>query len=186
LLLVAPSLEEALADVTLGSLRLQATRSNVLAMTLDQKGIENPISVSDDGGGGEIAPIEPQKQEERAKGRADAYRPTMMKPRTVDRVVTRKFLTSITQRLEDAGVKVAWIGAPQASQLDGLDGPESIYPEYEAFVRELAAQLGVEFHDMRHVGGVTNVDFIDADHLSRDGAVKFSRALAEQVVLPEL
>jgi hypothetical protein len=89
----------------------------------------------------------------------------------------------MVSRLRAGGVKVAFIGNPQAPQMAVLDGPDSIYPEFEVYLRELAASMNVSFTSMREMEGVTASDFVDGDHLDRNGSVKFSNKLADEVLL---
>jgi hypothetical protein len=186
LLRAVATFEEASADITLATFRLLATRSYVLASLFDRRGVDPPNNWGKNGGGGGIGPVDPGTQDARARGRAAAYRPTMMKPKSCDREVSASYLRSMTHRLHAEGIDVAFIGAHQARQMDVLDGPDSIYPEYEQFVTELGRELGTGFENFRATDELTNADFVDGDHLNAGGAVKFSRMLADRVIIPRL
>ena len=43
--------------------------------------------------------------------------------------------------------------------------------------------MNVSFTSMREMEGVTASDFVDGDHLDRNGSVKFSNKLADEVLL---
>jgi hypothetical protein len=87
-------------------------------------------------------------------------------------------------RLARAGVKCAMVGNPQAPQLAALNGPESIYPEYAAYLPELGKELGIGFTNFRDMEGLGAADFVDGDHLNSGGSAKYSRKLAEEVIVP--
>lgn len=183
LLSAAPTFEEGANDLVLTAFRLLAIRPNVIAMITELTPAPPVATWPADGGGGGIPPVDASTQDFRARHRAESFKSMMLKPKTVDRVTPRAYLTRMVSRLRAGGVKVAFIGNPQAPQMAVLDGPDSIYPEFEVYLRELAASMNVSFTSMREMEGVTASDFVDGDHLDRNGSVKFSNKLADEVLL---
>jgi hypothetical protein len=182
--MAAPTFDEKCAVVGLGLSRLMATRASVRRALLDFQGPDGPITFPENGGGGGFGAVDPATQDHHAKSRAASYRSFMMKPRTIDKEFTISYFRSIVHRLNAAGVEVAFVGGPQARQMDVLDGPDSIYPEYIETAEALGKELGIGFVNMRAFDGLENTDFVDGDHLNSGGAVKFAKALADRVVIP--
>jgi hypothetical protein len=176
--------EEAGSAVAVGAARLLASRTEVIAAFRDfalppaQTYIANgwnPIAGS----------VSAATQDTRARGRAGAYAELMDKSKGARlRPAPGRFLAAAIRELEDAGVKVADIGTPQARQLDWYHDAAHTYFEYLDTVKRVTADAGVPFVDLDAFPGIENSDFVDGDHLNEAGATKFTRYLAETVVLP--
>jgi hypothetical protein len=184
LLEAAPSFEEVAKDLTLTSFRSLAIRSNVLAALFDRQSPGDPWKPPADGGGGTIGAVDAATQNARATHRAQAFAAQMMKPRYIDRWLPARFISTMVARLARAGVKTAMIGNPQAPQLAVLNGPDSIYPEYAEYLPKLGKELGSGFTNFRDMEGLGAADFVDGDHLNSGGSAKYSRKLAEEVIVP--
>lgn len=180
----APTFEEFSNTVLVGTFRLLAVRPTVIESLTDLKEPWNGATWPPDGGGGNIPPVDPATQNDRATHRMESFKPYMLKPKKVDRDVAPSYLRAIVRRLSAGGVHVAFIGAPQAPQLEELDGPDSIFPEYDELVRALAKELDVPYASFRQMSDVKASDFADGDHLNSGGSVKFSSHLADEVIVP--
>jgi len=180
----APTFEEFSNTVLMGSFRMLAVRPAVLESVFEFKQPWDGATWPLDGGGGTIPQVDPATQNDRATHRAESFKPYMLKPKTVDHSVGPSYLRALVKRLAAGGVHTAFIGAPQAPQLDVLDGPDSIFPEYEELVIALAKELDVPYVSFRHMPDIGATDFADGDHLCSTGSVKFSNRLADEVLVP--
>lgn len=180
----APTFEEFSNTVLMGTFRMLAVRPALLESLSELKQPWDGATWPPDGGGGMIPQVDPATQNDRATHRAESFKPYMLKPKTVDHHVAPSYLRSIVKRLAAGGVHTAFIGAPQAPQLDVLDGPDSIFPEYDELVRSLAKELDVPYASFRQMPDIGTTDFADGDHLCSIGSQKFSRHLADEIIIP--
>jgi hypothetical protein len=130
--------------------------------------------------------VDPATQASRAHHRGLAYRGEMWKPGARLGNEQMGYFLEALRELRDAGVSTFVINTPSASQVDTAYGPESIYDEHVAWVKEQAAKYGATYVDLKRVPGIADVDFSDGDHLSVQGAVRFSEHLAREYILPAL
>lgn len=178
--------EEAFTDLTIGLFQSYGSRTHVLNKLLRN---ETPPWRADPGSNGWVSfgwPVDPGTQNARATGRAAAYAPYFYAPMHFDRKGTHKYFMHAVDRLESRGVKIAIVGTPQARQLDRNNDDVGYYPQYVAYLTEQAKLHGTEFVNFNSFPGLTNADFADGDHLVEMGAAKFSRLLAERVIIPAL
>jgi hypothetical protein len=130
--------------------------------------------------------VDPATQAFRAHHRGLAYRMEMWKPEARFGNEQLGYFLEALRELREAGIATLVINTPSASQVDTAYGPQSIYDEHIAWVREQAARYGATYADLKQVPGVRDEDFSDGDHLSMHGAVRFSEHLAREYLLPAL
>ena len=186
LFLSASDPEEAFTDLTIGLFQSYGARAHVLNQLRRDV---LPEGHADPGTFGWVSfgwPVDFVTQEVRASGRAEAYRPNFYAPKHFDAKRSDRYFVAAMDRLSKAGVKIAIVGTPQARQLDRNHQGASFYPEYVAYLTEQAKRRGTEFANFNDFPELTNADFGDGDHLVESGSVKFSRALAEKVIVPAL
>lgn len=186
LFFAASDAEEAFTDLTVGLFQSYGARTYVLNQVL--RGVK-PQGHADPGRFGWVSfgwSVDPNTQNVRATGRAEAYRPNFYPPKHFDRAGSLRYFTRALARLEGAGVKVAIVGTPQARQLDRNNDAAGYYPEYVTALQAEARAHGTEFVNFNDFPGLTNADFGDGDHLLEGGSVKFSRVLSERVIVPSL
>jgi hypothetical protein len=178
--------EEAGASVVLGLFRVQAQRTEVLAALRDVTS-PAPVSFVNMGWNSMGGRQAPETQNVRARGRAGAYAELMDKEKGAYlHAAPASYLRAAIAELKGAGVRVAVIGTPQARQLDSYHDAAHTYFEYLAAVKGVTSEMGVPFVDLNTFPGLENSDFVDGDHLCEDGARKFTRYLATEVVEPLL
>lgn len=177
--------EEAFTDLTLGAFRLYATRSYVLSRVFDEYVVGAPVDAGQDGWLSFGGMTDANTQNVRATGRARGYHELFNPPYTFDDGTNARYLSKAVDRLRAAGVKVAFYETPQARQLDANHtDPESFYPRYAAHIRAYVEAQGSRYVDLNQFPGLTNLDFVDGDHMCESGAAKFSRVLTERVIEP--
>ncbi len=186
LLLGASDPEEALTDLSACLLQSFGARTYVLNEVLRHQSPSGVVGVGAMGWVSFGSPVGAATQNARATGRAEAYRPNFYPPKHFDRAGTHRYFMRALDRLEAAGVKVAIIGTPQARQLDRNNDAAGYYPEYVAYMTELAQRRGTRFVNFNDFPGLTNLDFADGDHLVEAGARKFSTLLSKHVIEPSL
>jgi hypothetical protein len=133
-----------------------------------------------------IGPAPPAVQQERARSRANGYRTELGRPAARVGEEQLGYLDATLTRLEQAGVPVAVVNTTSASALLEIYGPDSIYGEYLRRVRALVSSHGAPFHDHLRNPVTSDLDFVDGDHMSADGARKYTRWVAAEVILPLL
>ncbi len=95
-------------------------------------------------------------------------------------------LGAILTRCREAGVPLALFEVPTSPILrEHL--PKGAYRRYRAVVARAAEAHGVPFRSVEDLGlELTRRDFREQSHLNQRGATRFTRAVAERVVLPAL
>lgn len=184
MLRTAPTLEEASLGTLYALSRLVAYRPHVLPWLLDDTPIPKDLAGGTRGWVSMGGPVHPLSQDRKAMGRAGGYRDPLHKGRLTTH--NDGYLRELVRSLRARGTQVVFFGEPQARQLDVNHGPDSIVPAYLAHVKRLAEELGTEFIDLNDNAAVENVDFVDGDHLSEPGAVRFTAYLTHRVLVPKL
>jgi hypothetical protein len=133
-----------------------------------------------------IASVDPSTQAARAHHRGLAYRTEMWKPEAHFGNEQMGYFQEALRELREAGVPTLVINTPSASQVEVAYGPHSIYEEHLAWVKAQAERYGARFADLKQVPGLQDSDFVDGDHLSGAGAVKFTEYLTREHLLPML
>ncbi len=178
--------EDAGAAIFLGLFRLQQVRSDVLFAYLNFTA-PPPLRFESMGWNTMGGRVDPDAQNARAVGRATGYANLMDKSKgAFIHPAAVSYLRSAIRDLQNAGIKVAIIGTPQARQLDVYHDAKHTYFEYLDALKQIAAEAGIPFVDCNTFPGLENADFIDGDHLAQDGARKFTQYLAHTVVAPLL
>lgn len=131
------------------------------------------------------APVSAATQAERGRTRGLAYRKELWPPATLGNE-NQGYLREALRALAEARVPVLLVGTPAASQMELSYGPTSLREAHLAYLRAIAAEHGVAFVDLERAPGVTDDDFVDGDHLDRDGAAKLARVLARDHLAPLL
>jgi len=128
--------------------------------------------------------VDARTQHHRALGRAAAYKKELSPPAEVNEEQLAYFAATI-DRLHDAGIKVVVTTSPASTPL----WPNHRLPLYEAsFARAeaIAAERGVPFFDYKETAVVPDPYFSDGDHLTAEGARRYTIQLARNVLVPFL
>ncbi|SEM39624.1 hypothetical protein SAMN05444354_11629 [Stigmatella aurantiaca] len=147
-----------------------------------------PGSAADPGEDGyvRIASVDPYTQAARAQHRGMGYRTEMWKPEAHFGNEQMGYFEEALRELREEGIPTLIINTPSASQVEVAYGPNSLYDEHLAWVKAKAEQYGAKFADLKRVPGLQDADFVDGDHLSVAGAVKFTEYLTREHLLPML
>lgn len=181
-----PNTEEAGNSIAYGASRLLQFRTDVVNAVKDGT-IPPPVAFQDHGWISMGPRLSAVTQDTRAKGRAIAYADLMEKSKGITvRKPPSNYVREAVEVLQRAGVKVAIIGTPQSRQLDWYHDNAHTYYEYIAAVQAIADETHVPFVDLNSFPGLENIDFVDGDHLSEPGAVKFTNYLSATVLAPLL
>lgn len=184
LVAAAPSLDEASADLVLASSRLMASRHRVLPVLLDGARLHPHLGTGDRGWVSLGARVEAPLQDARARSRVAGYATPLLRGKVT--TANDTYLRALASTLRARGTRLAFFGAPQASQLDVNHTPASMVAGYLAHVRRIADEVGAEFIDMNRCPALADADFVDGDHLSEPGSARFSRYLTRELVVPVL
>ncbi|AKU96011.1 hypothetical protein AKJ09_02675 [Labilithrix luteola] len=183
---ILPNTEEAGNSIAYGASRLLQFRTDVVNALKDGT-IPPPLSFQDHGWITMGPRLSATTQDTRARGRAVGYADLMDKSKgSAIRKPSVNFVREAVQVLQRAGVKVAIIGTPQSRQLDWYHDHAHVYYEYIDAVQAIANETNVPFVDLNSFPGLENIDFVDGDHLSEPGAVKFTNYLSATVLAPLL
>lgn len=128
--------------------------------------------------------VDARTQHARALGRAAAYKNELGPPAEVNEEQLAYFAATL-DRLHAAGVKVLVSTSPASSPL----WPNHRLPLYRASfarARALAAERGVPFLTYEDTAVVPDPYFSDGDHLTADGARRYTVQLARNVLVPFL
>lgn len=96
-----------------------------------------------------------------------------------------EYLRKLIALAQAHGIKVALVTSP----LDAMyfkDVSASTWNEIIAYWRSVARATGVPYYDESHAPGYTNMDFVDPQHPSIEGAHRFSTWMARTIVGPAL
>ncbi len=184
LVLAASSPEETFADVSFGLFKLEALRTQVLAVLSEPRAPGAPGDIGVRGWVSLGERVDAATQDTRARGRANGYTPGLHSNNGKASAVADRYLRAAIKTLQRSGIRVALIGAPQARQLDINHDGASIYADYVEHLTAIAREFSIPFMDMNAPPVVDNVDFEDGDHLSEPGATKFSWYVAHNIVSP--
>jgi hypothetical protein len=180
------STEDALSTPFYGASRLLAFRSELITAVHDIT-LPPVITFPDRGFVSLGGPVAPATQDVRAKGRAVPYADLMDKSKGATlHAFPCKLLDQAVTELQRAGVNVVIMATPQAGQLEWYLDEKHVYFEYLAEVQRIADKHHVPFVDMHRPRGIDDTDFMDGDHLSEAGGVKFTRLVAAEIVAPLL
>jgi hypothetical protein len=184
LVLSASTFEEASADIALSLFKLQAQRTHMMAIIREPRA---PGSTEATGSHGWVSlggRVDADTQNSRAKGRAGGYYPSMHTNHGKASYTADRYLRYSITKLQKAGIRVAIMGSPQASQLDANYDADSIYQDYIAHLQAISKDLDAPFLNANDCPVVTDGDYTDGDHLSEPGAKKLSAYVAHNVVVP--
>ncbi len=85
------------------------------------------------------------------------------------------------------GFRLVVINPPVTDDYRSLVFPEAITAEYLRFMAEAERSEEFDFYNLdRGIPRLTDADFLDLGHLNSDGARKFSRHVAAEILLPIL
>ncbi len=118
--------------------------------------------------------------------RAAVYARETRRPQAELDVQQRRYLETTIERLHEHGVQVALVTSPVAVATRFNDGRRAIYGEYREMLDEIAAEHGVPLADHREQGVLPDYYFVDGDHATEAGALRYSTYLAQTVVAPVL
>ena len=94
-------------------------------------------------------------------------------------------LENLAQTLQRKGIKLTLITIPvDRSYGDGMDA--IAYGRMQSALQKLCASNHLEYKNYSFDNRFTDTDFIDSNHLTLNGAKKFSRILREDVAAPQL
>ncbi|PKN54391.1 MAG: hypothetical protein CVU56_26815 [Deltaproteobacteria bacterium HGW-Deltaproteobacteria-14] len=130
------------------------------------------------------ARVDARTQHARALGRAAAYKKELSPPAEVNEEQLAYFAATL-DRLQGAGVKVLVSTSPASTPLR----PNHDLPLYRASfarARAIAAERGVPFYAYEDTATVADPYFSDGDHLTAEGARRYSVQLARDVLVPFL
>jgi hypothetical protein len=125
-------------------------------------------------------------QDARARMRGDGYRIELLRPEAQFGNEHMGYFVEALRQLKSAGVKTLVLNSLSATQVDIAYGPMSIYEEHIAWTRARVAEFGAIWADVKRSPAITDVDFVDGDHLGGSGAHRFSAWLAHEHVVPAL
>ncbi|MCP3098800.1 DUF1574 domain-containing protein [Myxococcus sp. K15C18031901] len=160
-------------------------RPQVVQAVLEHREAGRPADTGEDGYV-RLSGVDATTQAARARQRGQGYRTEMKKPEARFGNEQMGYFEQALRELRDAGVATLVINTPSASQVDMAYGPDSLYDEHLAWVKERAARYGARFADLKTVPGLGDRDFTDGDHLSAVGAQKFTEHLTREHLLPML
>ncbi|MEI8256668.1 MAG: hypothetical protein WCJ30_13420 [Deltaproteobacteria bacterium] len=175
---------EDLATITTANLfHLFNYRARLLRIVLNGEGVAAP-TVPGIQGYGPIASVTPDVQDSRARHRLLGYANEMHRMSAHFGNEQIGYFRECLRRLREAGIRTVLMNSPSSTQLDAAYGPESMYAQHMAFVRAEARAYGLPFIDVEHSPAITDADFTDGDHLSVQGAARFSEWLARVHIAP--
>jgi hypothetical protein len=95
-------------------------------------------------------------------------------------------LRDIAKLCAEAGVELVLVSAPISDDLARLK-PAGLMERFDGTVRTVAEEMGVRYLTAADLGvSLDRGDFREQSHLNRNGAEKMTRALVEQIIVPEL
>jgi hypothetical protein len=92
-------------------------------------------------------------------------------------------LEDMVTSLRERGARVVLVSAPMAEALYTQFDPVRV-ARMQAIINDFKARYGIEYFDFTADPRFTQDDFHDVDHLSKEGAEKFSRILNDEVIRP--
>lgn len=160
----------------------QRVRRGVLAKLFDGVAPGPPEDLGDHGYR-RAGRVDAATQKARARGRAAGYHAELVDAELNEEQLG--YFDATLARLTGAGVKVIVVTTPKSTP---LFANLSLPVVAEAFrrVRDIAASYGVEVVAYRDTAVVDDAYFSDGDHLTREGAVRYSTLLSRRVLAPWL
>ncbi len=175
---------EDLATITTANLFQTFTyRARLLRILLHGEGLMG-AAIPGIQGYGPIAAVTPAEQDARARHRLLGYANEMHQMSAHFGNEQIGYFRESLRRLREAGIRTLLMNSPSSTQLDAAYGPQSLYARHMAFVRGEARAYGVPFFDVEHSPAIRDTDFTDGDHLSVEGAARFSEWLARTILVP--
>lgn len=182
-LLAGMPVEDALTAVMTDTFSALRLRRGVLRLLFDGGDPRPPANLGVQG----FHPsprVDARGQHARALHRAAAYAKELGPPAEINEEQLSYFAATL-DRLRDGGVKVVVTTSPASTPL-WPNHELPLYRESFARARAIAAERGVPFFDYKDTAVVPDWYFSDGDHLTADGARRYTVQLARNVLVPFL